>query len=78
MVPTTICCSNSFLAHPMFVRTDGAEIVHEISPEQLKNSQLTPGLLEVFSRKDSGGLPPLPGHDTITHLHTGKFGDEGQ
>ena len=56
----------------------GAEIVHEISPEQLKNSQLTPGLLEVFSRKDSGGLPPLPGHDSITHLHTGKFGDEGQ
>ena len=56
----------------------GAEIVHEISPEQLKNSQLTPGLLEVFSRKDSGGLPPLPGHDSITHLHTGKYGDEGQ
>ena len=56
----------------------GAEIVHEISPEQLKNSQLTPGLLEVFSRKDSGGLPPLPGHDSIIHLHTGKFGDEGQ
>ena len=26
MVPTTICCSNSFLAHPMFVRTDGAEL----------------------------------------------------
>ena len=40
--------------------------------------RLALSLLEVFSRKDSGGLPPLPGHDTITHLHTGKFGDEGQ
>ena len=56
----------------------GEEIVDQISPEQLQNSRLTPGLLEVFSRKDSGGLPTLPGHDSIIHLHTGQFGDAGQ
>ncbi|MFK5235920.1 NADH-dependent oxidoreductase, partial [Lactococcus lactis] len=48
-------------------------ILHKISPETVEYSHLTPGLLEAFSREDSLGLPPLPGGETIRHLHTGKY-----
>ena len=51
----------------------GDTILHKISPETVEYSHLTPGLLEAFSREDSLGLPPLPGGETIRHLHTGKY-----
>ena len=51
----------------------GDTILHNISPETVEYSHLTPGLLEAFSREDSLGLPPLPGGETIRHLHTGKY-----
>lgn len=51
----------------------GNEIVHQISPEQLEQTAWTSGLREVFTREDSLGLPELPGHDSITKLHTGKY-----
>lgn len=51
----------------------GDTIIHKISPETVEYSQLTPGLLEAFSREDSLGLPPLPGGETIRNLHTGKY-----
>lgn len=48
----------------------GDEIVSEISEEQLEKSQLTPGLVEVFSdNRNFFGLPLLPGYESITHLH---------
>lgn len=51
----------------------GDEIVHQISPEQLEQTAWTSGLREAFTREDSLGLPELPGHDSITELHTGKY-----
>ena len=51
----------------------GNEIVHQISPEQLEQTAWTSGLCEAFTREDSLGLPELPGHDSITELHTGKY-----
>lgn len=33
----------------------------------------TEGLKEAFTREDSLGLPPLPGGETIRHLHTGRY-----
>lgn len=51
----------------------GNEIVHQISPEQLEQTAWTSGLREAFTREDSLGLPELPGHDSITELHTGKY-----
>lgn len=51
----------------------GDEIVHQISPEQLEQTTWTSGLREAFTREDSLGLPELPGHDSITELHTGKY-----
>ena len=55
----------------------GSEIIHQVSHDQFHQAHLTPGLQEIFSRKDSGGLPPLPGHESILSLHTGRYGDEG-
>lgn len=51
----------------------GNGIVHQISPEQLEQTAWTSGLREAFTREDSLGLPELPGHDSITELHTGKY-----
>ena len=51
----------------------GNEIVHQISPEQLEQTAWTSGLREAFTREDSLGLPELPGYDSITELHTGKY-----
>ncbi|MDK6972146.1 NADH-dependent flavin oxidoreductase [Streptococcus constellatus] len=51
----------------------GDEIVHQISPEQLEQTAWTSGLREAFTREDSLGLPELPGHDSITEFHTGKY-----
>ncbi|OFN56202.1 MULTISPECIES: NADH-dependent flavin oxidoreductase [unclassified Streptococcus] len=51
----------------------GDEIVHQISPEQLEQTAWTSGLREAFTREDSLGLPELPGHDSITEIHTGKY-----
>lgn len=51
----------------------GDEIFHEIREENLDYVSWTPGLKEAFTREDSLGLPPLPGGETIRHLHTGRF-----
>lgn len=45
----------------------GAEIIHEISPEQVKRSHLTPGLINLFS--DPQMEPHLPGRESIYSLH---------
>ncbi|MGT2958955.1 NADH-dependent oxidoreductase [Streptococcus bovimastitidis] len=51
----------------------GQDIVQTISPEQLERTFWSRGLQEIFTSQDSGGLPPLPGHDTITALHQGIY-----
>lgn len=51
----------------------GQTILREINPESLAYSSLTPGLKEAFTRKDSSGLPPLPGGLSIQDQHTGRF-----
>ncbi|MEY8370242.1 NADH-dependent flavin oxidoreductase [Aerococcaceae bacterium 50-4] len=51
----------------------GEEIFQEITPENMDYVSWTEGLKEAFSREDSLGLPPLPGGDSIRHLHTGRF-----
>lgn len=51
----------------------GQEIVQTISPEQLDKTFWTSGLRELFTREDSGGLPPLPGQDSILSLHQGIY-----
>ena len=51
----------------------GHEIFHEISPENMAYVSWTEGLKEAFTREDSLGLPPLPGGETIRHLHTGRY-----
>lgn len=45
----------------------GNEIIHEISPEQVKKSKLTPGLINLFS--DPKMEPHLPGRESIYSLH---------
>ncbi|MTV82671.1 NADH-dependent oxidoreductase [Secundilactobacillus folii] len=45
----------------------GDEIIHEISPEQVKKSCLTPGLINLFS--DPKMEPHLPGRESIYYLH---------
>lgn len=45
----------------------GQDIIKEISPEQVKKSKLTPGLINLFS--DSNMHPFLPGRESIYHLH---------
>lgn len=47
----------------------GQDIVREISPEQVKKSRLTPGLVNLFS--DPNMHPSLPGRESIYHLHEG-------
>lgn len=51
------------------------EFVHQISLEQLQQAQFLLGLVEVFSRKESGGLPPLPSHEPSITLPSGRYGD---
>lgn len=45
----------------------GDEIIRKISPEQVKKSHLTPGLINLFS--DPQMEPHLPGRETIYSLH---------
>lgn len=45
----------------------GDEIIRQISPEQVKKSHLTPGLINLFS--DPQMEPHLPGRETIYSLH---------
>ncbi|MFC6290198.1 oxidoreductase [Levilactobacillus angrenensis] len=45
----------------------GDEIIREISPEQVKRSKLTPGLVNLFS--DPKMEPHLPGRESIYALH---------
>lgn len=45
----------------------GQDIIKEISPEQVKKSKLTPGLVNLFS--DPNMQPFLPGRESIYHLH---------
>jgi 2,4-dienoyl-CoA reductase-like NADH-dependent reductase (Old Yellow Enzyme family) len=45
----------------------GDEIIREISPEQVKKSKLTPGLVNLFS--DPKMEPHLPGRESIYPLH---------
>lgn len=47
----------------------GNEIITEITEEQLKYAQLTPGLLKIFSAPPSkGSMAPLKGWQNIQHL----------
>lgn len=55
----------------------GSEIMNRISPDTLSYARLTEGLKEAFSREDYLGLPPLPGAESIRHLHTGKYDNLG-
>lgn len=47
----------------------GGEIIREISPEQIDESKLPDGLVNVFSTPAM--QPILPGRESIYHLHTG-------
>lgn len=47
----------------------GDEIIHEISPAQVKAAHLTPGLVSIFS--DPKMEPHLPGRESIYSLHEG-------
>lgn len=51
----------------------GQDIVQTISPEQVSKTGWTRGLREQFTKADAGGLPPLPGQDSILSLHQGLF-----
>ena len=51
----------------------GEEIRHEITPDALDDVAWTSGLFEAFTREDAMGLPPLPGGESIRHLHTGRY-----
>lgn len=53
----------------------GQEIIHEISPAQVKASHLTPGLINIFS--DPKMEPHLPGRESIYPLHEDeKLGED--
>lgn len=52
----------------------GDEIIEKISPEQVRTSHLTPGLINVFS--DRNMQPSLPGAESIYQLHTGASLDK--
>jgi len=57
--------------------TEGREddIVRQISPAQVKQSRLTPGLINLFS--DPKMEPHLPGRESIYELHeTGSLGED--
>lgn len=47
----------------------GDEIITEISPSQIEESKLTPGLVNIFSNPNM--TPSLPGAESIYHLHKG-------
>lgn len=47
----------------------GGEIIHEISPEQILESKLPDGMVNVFSTPAM--QPILPGRESIYHLHKG-------
>ncbi len=47
----------------------GDEIIREISPEQIEESKLTDGIVNVFSTPAM--QPILPGRESIYHLHKG-------
>lgn len=72
-----IAVGRGTLLDPQFAKKvedeKGNTILHEISPDVLDYVQWTPGLKEAFSREDSLGLPPMPGGESIRHLHTGCF-----
>ena len=55
----------------------GDEIRHEITPDALDDVAWTSGLFEAFTRADAMGLPPLPGGESIRHLHTGRYDMKG-
>ena len=55
----------------------GDEIRHEITPDALDDVAWTSGLFEAFTRDDSMGLQPLPGGESIRHLHTGRYDMKG-
>ncbi|RSX58371.1 NADH-dependent flavin oxidoreductase [Bifidobacterium samirii] len=55
----------------------GDEIRHEITPEALAETAWTSGLHEAFTRGDALGLQPLPGGESIRHLHTGRYDMKG-
>lgn len=72
-----IAVGRGTLIDPLFAKKiedgKGDTIINEISLQHIDNVKWTPGLLEVFSHKDSLGLPTLPGGETIKQLHTGKY-----
>lgn len=72
-----IAVARGTLVDPKFtqkiIENKGETIHHEISPATIDYVEWTPGLKEAFSRKDSLGLPPLPGGESIQDLHTGRF-----
>lgn len=49
--------------------------VHQISLEQLQQAHFLLVLVEVFSRKESDGLPPLLSHEPSITLPSGRYGD---
>ncbi|MDK7051105.1 NADH-dependent oxidoreductase [Aerococcus sanguinicola] len=73
-----IAVGRATLIDPQFgqkiVEGRSEEIIHEISPEQVKVSQLTPGLINLFS--DPNMYPFLPGRESIYHLHEGESLDK--
>lgn len=46
-----------------------SEIITKISPEQVKKTHLTPGLIDVFSSENT--VMPLPGSESLRPLHKG-------
>lgn len=72
-----IAVGRGTLIDPQFAKkiedNQGGLIFSEINEENIDYVKWTPGLLESFSRKDSLGLPKIPGGESIEHLHTGKF-----
>lgn len=72
-----IAIGRGTLIEPQFAKKvmagKGDTIVHQISPETLDYAKLTTGLKEAFTSKNSLGLPPLPGIETIRSYHTGQF-----
>lgn len=57
------------LIDPLFgdkvMHGDEDQIVNEISPEQLKKTNWTKGLMASFTKKGQNGLPPLPNGQSI-------------
>ncbi|KGM36451.1 hypothetical protein [Streptococcus sinensis] len=49
--------------------------VHQISLEQLQQAHFLLVLVQVFSRKESDGLPPLLSHEPSITLPSGRYGD---